>query len=86
MKVCNDCNVEMIENCKLTGQHAFEVGPDGKSHISIAIPTGEGTNLLGINVAAMDKKRLKARVCPKCGKVELYVDFNDQSDILNLSN
>ena len=74
MKKCNECNIEMINNCVIEGQHPFEIGVDGKSNISIHIPTNEKESFLGINYDKTIKLKLKARVCPNCGKVELYVD------------
>ena len=47
MKKCNDCNIEMIDNCIVEGQHPFEVGMDGRTDISIHIPTNEKGNFLG---------------------------------------
>ena len=41
MKLCNDCNIEMIDNCTIEGQHPFELGVDGKTDISIHIPINE---------------------------------------------
>lgn len=76
MKKCNDCNVEMIENAKIEGQHPFEVGVDGRTDISIHIPTGEQGSFLGIKFNKENILKPLARVCPKCGKVELYVDVD----------
>lgn len=78
MKKCNDWNVEMIDNCIIEGQHPFEVGMDGKTNISINIPTNEKGDFLGIKYNKTIKFPLKARVCPKCGKVEPYVELNDK--------
>ncbi len=74
MKKCNECNVDMIDNCKVKGQHPFEIGIDGESDISIHIPTNEKGSFLGIQFDKEITKELKARVCPNCGKVELYID------------
>ena len=69
MKKCSECNVEMIENCTIHGQKNFEVGMDGRSHLSINIPTGEQTDFLGMKIDKTNRLRFKARVCPKCGKI-----------------
>lgn len=62
MKKCIDCNVEMIDDCKLEGEQRFRVGSmDDISDISILIP-------------GLHRTKLRARVCPNCGKVEFYVD------------
>lgn len=75
MKKCNECNYEMVENCKIEGQHPFEVGMDGSSNISIHVPTGEKrTSFLGTQYDVTKNFRLKARICPKCGKIELYAE------------
>ena len=76
MTKCNNCNVEMIENAKLEGQHPFELGPDGRTDISIHIPTGKQGSFLGIKYEKSTKLNLLVRVCPNCGKVELYVDID----------
>ena len=77
MKKCNDCNVDMIDNCTLEGQHLFELGANGSSDIYIHTPTGEQGNILGINFEKTTTHQPKARYCPKCGKVELYIDINN---------
>ena len=64
MKRCSDCNIEMIENITIDGQHPFELGANGRSDIRILVP---GDGLLGKIYFP------KARLCPKCGKLELYV-------------
>lgn len=74
MKKCSECDVEMLDNCTIEGQHPFELGADGRTDISINIPTGEKANFLGMNIDKSHKLRFKARVCPKCGKIEFYVN------------
>ena len=74
MKKCSDCNVEMIEDCVIDGQHPFELGVDGEVDISVHIPTNEKASFLGIKFDKNISLNVKARVCPQCGKVELYVD------------
>lgn len=81
MKKCNDCGIEMIEDAEITGQHPFEIGVDGSSDIFISFVNGkkEVTNLFG---KTKEKKiycesKLKARICPNCGKVEMYINTND---------
>ena len=73
MKKCLDCNFYMRE-ASIEGQHPFELGVDGRSNIRIKIPTGEKGSFLGMEIDKTITEELKARVCPKCGKVELYVD------------
>ncbi len=81
MKKCKDCNVEMIEDAKITGQHPFEIGVDGLSNIFISFVNGkkEVTNIFGKTKEKEIRcnKELKARICPKCGKVEFYINMDD---------
>ena len=74
MKKCSECNVEMIEDWVIDGQHPFELGADGRTDISVHVPTNEEGSFLGIKYDKTIELDLKARVCPKCGKVELYVN------------
>ena len=77
MKKCIDCNIEMIDNCIIEGQHPFELGADGRSDISIHIPTNEKGSFLGIKYDKTKELPLKARICPNCGKVELCININE---------
>lgn len=75
MKKCRDCNIEMIENTNL---HTDYVG--GTSYEEqVFLDYDDEIN--GSKVLFGNKKisirRLKARVCPNCGKVELYVDLKN---------
>ena len=81
MKKCSECNIDMINNCVIQGQHPFELGVDGRTDISIHVPTNEKGSFLGIKYDKTINLKLKARVCPKCGKVELYVDLNDKNNL-----
>ena len=78
MKKCNNCNCDMIENCSISGKHPFDVGIDQRVDISLNIPTGRKSSFLGIPYEVSDCYALKAMVCPKCGKIELYADFNER--------
>ena len=77
MKKCNECNIEMIDNCIIEGQHPFELGVDGQTDISVHIPTNEKGSFLGIKYDKQLELQLKARVCPNCGKVETYVETDE---------
>ena len=81
MKKCSECNIDMINNCVIEGQHPFELGVDGRTDISIHVPTNEKGSFLGIKYDKTFDLNLKARVCPKCGKVELYVDLSDKNNL-----
>ena len=79
MKKCNECNVEMLENCIVQGQHPFEIGIDGQSDISVHIPTNEKGSFLGIKYNKEIELPLRARICPNCGKAEMYVNWNENN-------
>ena len=80
MKKCNECNCDMIDNCSIDGSHTFEIGTSSMVDISIHVPTGENSTFLGIPYEVSNKYSLKARICPKCGKIELYANLNDNED------
>ncbi len=75
MKKCQECNFYMRE-VKIDGQHPFELGADGRTDLHVHIPTGEQGEFLGMTIDKSIKTDLKARVCPKCGKLEFFVDQN----------
>ena len=83
MKKCNECNIEMIENCIIEGQHPFEIGVDGRTDISVHIPTNEQGSFIGIKYEKKIELQLKARVCPTCGKVEPYVNVSKLNEKIN---
>ena len=75
IKKCDDCGSVMINNCVVEGQLHFEIGSDSRSTIQMYVPTGQVVNGL---FGPMNGKKTyypKARFCPNCGKVELYVDL-----------
>lgn len=74
MKKCNECNVLMIDNCKIVGHHPFTIGITNSSIISLSIPTDEKSSFLGMEYDENISKQLYARVCPNCGKVEFYIN------------
>ena len=77
MKMCSDCNVVMIDNCEFEGQLKFKLGADGESRVSLRVPTGKNATFLGLPIAVRKDASLRGRMCPNCGKVELYVDLNE---------
>ena len=77
MKKCNECNCEMIEDCKIKGKHPFEHNVNERVDIKISVPTCEKGTFLGIQYDITNQFGLKARICPKCGKIELYAKLND---------
>jgi len=64
MKKCSECNIDMIENIEIEGQHPFELGMDGQSKLRVLIPRKVFSKMIPI----------KSRICPQCGKVELYIN------------
>jgi len=82
MKECENCKVAMIDNAEIIGQHLAEAGRDAISNIYVSYVDGvkEVKGLFG-KVKEEENHcffNVKARVCPKCGKVELYVDFEEK--------
>ena len=78
MKQCRDRNCDMLENCSISGKHPFEVDFKQRVDIAVNIPTGEKTSFLGIPYEKSNRYSPKARVCPQCGRIELYADFSQQ--------
>lgn len=74
---CEKCNVEMIEG-RITGQHPFEFGVDGRTDISIKASTGEQGKFLGIKYDKEESYGIKTYSCPNCKKIEFYLDDDNQ--------
>ena len=74
MKKCKDCNVEMIEGSSLHTEYVGGIKYEEQIFLDYD-DEQNGTKMLFSN-KKMSKKRIKARICPKCGLVELYVDLN----------
>ena len=73
MKKCSDCNIEMVEQTNL---HTDYVG--GVKHeeqIYLDYEDEENGFKIPFSNKKISKKRVKARVCPKCGKVEFFIDL-----------
>lgn len=76
MKKCDDCDVIMIGETDL---HTNYVG-GVKFEEQIYLEFEKNVRILAEGqekIINTYPKRVKARVCPKCGKVELYIDLND---------
>ena len=70
------CNVEMIDRSLLGKYTSIDIDHDiDKFYVSIK--TGKKTSVLGLEVDETKKIKLNVKVCPKCGKVEMYVSPND---------
>ena len=75
MQKCNECNIEMIEDTNLHTDYVGGVSLE--EQIYLTYPNGKELikNIFGF----MDNRvteRVKARVCSKCGKVELFIEVN----------
>lgn len=73
---CNNCNVEMLDG-RLYGKPRFMDMDHNIDKFYVDINTGNKTNFLGIKVDETTRKNLKVKVCPKCGKAELYANLDD---------
>lgn len=66
MKKCIECNVDMKENYGIRpGRHAT-----GHTDRFLYI-VGNDNDHFGIKIS---HDWIKCRICPKCGKIELYLD------------
>lgn len=70
MKKCSDCNVEMVET-KLYGKPRFIDMEHDIDKFYVCNKIDENKRFY----SKSELLELKARVCPKCGKVETYVDL-----------
>ena len=73
---CEKCNVEMIDG-SLYGKPRFIDIDHDIDKFYVSIKTGKKTSVLGLEVDETKKIKLNVKVCPKCGKVEMYVSPND---------
>ena len=75
MKKCNDCNIEMIEGDSLHTNYVGGVSFEEQIYLDYE-DEENGTKMLFSN-KKISKRRVKARICPNCGKVELYIDLKE---------
>ena len=73
MKICNDCNVVMIEDTSLHTDYVGGVSFEEQIYLDYNDEIN-GSKML-FSDKKISKRRVKARVCPNCGKVELYIDL-----------
>ena len=73
MKKCTDCNVIMIEDTNLHTDYVGGVKFEEQIYLTYGDEQNGTKPLFGSN--KISTKRVKARVCPNCGKVELYIDL-----------
>lgn len=69
---CEKCNVEMIDG-SLYGKPRFIDIDHDIDKFYVSIKTGKKTSVLGLLVDETKKIKLNVKVCPNCGKVEMYV-------------
>jgi len=79
MKKCNECNVEMIKNTNLHTDYVGGVSFEEQIYLSFVNGVDKVKNIFGKEKEKNNyvTKRVNARVCPNCGKVELFVDIGD---------
>ena len=71
---CINCNIEKEEDTNL---HTDMVGGASfKEQIYLDYRDEEHGSRTLFGNKKISKRRVKARVCPKCGKVEFYIDMN----------
>ena len=73
MKKCLDCNVEMVE-AKYYGKPRWMDRDHDIDKFFVTTQVNKNANFF----SAQELLELRARICPKCGKVESYVNLNDQ--------
>lgn len=73
MKKCSECNIEMIEETNLHTDFVGGYKMEEKIYLSYSNNKEVRKNIFGINSNHVTKV-VKARVCPNCGKVELFID------------
>lgn len=74
MKKCSDCNIEMVENTSLHTDYIGGVKYEEQIYLDYEDEENGHKELFSNKKKSI--KRVKARICPKCGKVELYIDLN----------
>jgi len=80
MKKCNECNIEMIENTNLHTDYVGGTSFDEQIYLSYINGSITTKNIFGKEKVKSNyiNERVKARVCPSCGKVELFIDRKSQ--------
>ncbi len=77
MKNCNDCNTAMVEDANIHTDYVGGVSFEEQIYLTYDDEKNGKKPLLGSK--KISTKRVKARVCPNCGKVELYVDLKENN-------
>lgn len=76
MKKCNDCNIEMVEGLNLHTDYVGGASMEDRIYIEYYDEKYGTTTLFSNKKTSI--RRVKGRVCPTCGKVELYVDIIEE--------
>lgn len=76
MKKCSECDVEMLDGRLYGKPRRMDMDHD-INKFYVDVQTGQSTSFLGFEMEATRKARLMAKVCPICGKVELYIDTTE---------
>lgn len=76
MKKCNECNIEMIDG-SLYGKPRFMDMDHDIDKFYVDIKTGNKTSFLGLKIDETIKVKLNVKICPNCGKVEMYINSNE---------
>ena len=82
-KNCPDCGAEMVD-ARLFGYPRWIDMDHDTTRFTVKIPTGNvsGFKFLGMSIPSEETLEydLKLRVCTGCGKVEAYVDFEEEDE------
>ncbi len=80
MVKCERCNVEMIEETNLHTDYVGGVSFEEQIYLTYVNGKTVSKGLFGKEKERDNNttKRVKARVCSNCGKIELFVDTNSQ--------
>ncbi len=76
MKKCNECKVEMIDG-SLYGKPRFIDMDHDIDKFYVDIKIGSKTTLFGLKKDEIKRIALNIKLCPNCGKVEMYINPDD---------
>lgn len=76
MRKCSDCNVEMIVG-SLYGEPRFIDMDHEIDKFYVHVKTGKQKKFLGLKIDETKRSDLDVKVCPKCGKIEMYINPDD---------
>ena len=78
MKKCSDCNTIMIEDTDLHTDYVGGVSFEEQIYLTYRDEENGTKSLIGDK--KISTRRVCGRVCPNCGKVELYVDLKKNTN------